>query len=104
MSWLDQLKKRVTPSTPAEPKVPRKGFIPAINYWRALQILKKTPFKELLAKTKEEAPHFIYLLVAFLVAGASVLFTAYYIVKSLIVFLFRCLYRFVTFFTGTGGK
>jgi hypothetical protein len=98
------LKKRVTPSKPADPKVPRPGVIPAINYWRALQILKQTPFKELLAKAKEEAPHFIYLLVALLVAAGSVLFTAYYLIKSLIMLVARSLYYVVTFFTGTGGK
>lgn len=111
MAWLDELKKWVTPpSNPKKldesvtPHIPRRGIVPAINYWRALQILKKTPFKELLVKAKEEAPHFIYLLVVFLICLVSVVFTAGYLIKTFIMFVLRGLYGIVTFFTGRGEK
>lgn len=111
MAWLDELKKLVRPPSspkkldePVEPNIPRPGFVPAINYWRALQILKNTPFKELLVKAKEEAPHFIYLLVALLVCLVSVVFTAGYLVKTFIMFVLRSLYSVVTFFAGKGEK
>lgn len=71
--------------------VPRPWFIPAINYWRALQILKKTPFRELWAATKKEAPGLLAVFVFVGVCLLSVVFTACWLVFTALKFIYRCI-------------
>lgn len=76
-------------SKTATPDVPTPGFIPAINYWRALQILKQTPFRELWAAAKKEAPG---LLAVFVFVGAcllSLVFTICWLVVTALKLIYR---------------
>lgn len=75
-----------------EPKVPRPGFIPAINYWRALQILKQTPFRELWAATKKEAPGMLAVFVFVGLCLLSLVFTVCWLVVTAL----KLLYRLIT--------
>jgi len=65
MSWLSDLsvwwRRAPKPAPPPPvvitlPTVPTPGPVRAINYWRALQLLKNTPFLELWKKTRQEIP------------------------------------------------
>lgn len=73
------------------PVIPRPGFIHAINYWRALQILKQTPFRELWAATKKEAPGLLAVFVFVIVCLFSVIFTAGWCVVTVLKIVWRTL-------------
>lgn len=88
MSFFDRLWPKKDETTPA---VPRPSVIPAINYWRALQILKNTPFLELWSAAKKEAPSLVTAFVVVFVFVASFLFTAAWLINKTVTLIWRAL-------------
>lgn len=78
------------------PPVPQPGFIPVINYWRALQLLKQTPFQKLWAATKKEAPGILAVFVFAFVCLASVVFTACWCVVAVLKMLYSVVVRLIS--------
>lgn len=72
-----------------KPDLPRPGFIPAINYWRALQILKQTPFRELWVAAKKEAPGMLAVFAFVGLCLLSLLFTACWFVINILKLVYR---------------
>jgi hypothetical protein len=71
------------------PDLPRPGFIPAINYWRALQILKQTPFRELWAAAKKEAPGMLAVFVFVSACLLSLVFTVCWLFVTTVKLIYR---------------
>lgn len=69
--------------------VPKPGFIPAINYWRALQIIKQTPFRELWAATKKEAPGLLAVFVFVGLCLLSLVFTVCWLFITTVKLVYR---------------
>lgn len=90
MSLFDRLWPKNADPHPT-PALPKPGIIPAINYWRALQILKNTPFLELWAALKKEAPSYATVLVVIFVFVASFLFTVAWFIKKTVTLIWRAL-------------
>lgn len=104
MSWLPDWpawwKRKPTPQpapapVPAPlPELPTPGPVRAVNYWRALQLLKNTPFLALWQKTKAEIPGALVVL-AFL---GFCLFSCIFTVGWFFITLARLFTRGVTTF------
>jgi hypothetical protein len=88
MSWFpDRWRRKEEPDAPpavASPDLPRPGPSKLINYWRALQLLKNTPFTELWQKTREEIPGALVALAFIVFCLFSCLFTVYWFVSTLV--------------------
>lgn len=101
MSWLPDRWRRkpdAQPESPpptAPPVLPTPGPVKLINYWRALQLLKNTPFLELWQQTRKEIPGLLVGVAFVIFCLFSCVFTLYWFVSAAVSAVWRGLSTFV---------